>query len=251
MTILAGDMQAYPSAVVSNDPATNGGGPASAPLTLNAKNAVFPDIGLEEKDSGGRIWRKVFLANLSSDALTDSTYVLLDWPALYDEYVFFTPGARTDVESGIPGNPDIYGAAYLAAPAAAGDTTLTVTLEHAELAAMFRAGRRVLVSDRATWVNTTATAGTEETRDIAAVSASGLTVTLTLAAPLAHAHPAATNTDNPTLRAGGRVSVLYRPGALTGDPPSIPIWLCRVVPPGAASVGDPGTSLGWLFESAE
>lgn len=250
MTILASDMQAYPSAVVSADPATNGGGPAANPLSLNGKNAVFGDIGLEERSAGDRVWRKVFLANLSTDRLTTSTYVLLDWPTLYGEHVYFVPGTRTDVERDIPTNPDIYGAAYLASAAAVGDTSITVVLEHADLAPMFAAGRRILVSNRTTWVNTTGTAGAEETHSITAVSASGLTVTLTLDGPLNAAYPAATNTDDPTLRAGGRVSVLYRPGAMTGDPPSIPIWLCRVVPAGTASVGDPGTALGWLFESA-
>lgn len=253
MTILASDMQAYPSAVVSADPATNGGGPGANPLALNAKNAVFPDIGLDEKASGSRVWRKIFLANTSSDALTGSTYVLLDWPTLYAPYAYFVPGTRTDVEAHIPANPEIYGAAYLAAAAAVGDTSISVALAHADLSPMFAAGRRILVSNRATWVNTTGTVGTEETHGITAVSVSGLTATLTLDSPLAAAYPAAANTDDPTLRAGGRVCVLYQPGVITpvGDAPaSVPIWLCRVVPAGATRVGDPGTSVGWLFESA-
>ena len=214
MSILASDLIAFASATVSDNPATNGGRPAASPLSLNAKNNAFPDVGSAVIEAGGRAWRKLFLCNASTDnSAGTAARVLLDKPTSYGDYAYFLPGTMEDVESGISASAPIYGAALLSADAAAGATQITCALEDAALAPMFAAGRRIVLSTRSGYENTTSSVGVEETAEIASVSTSGTTATLTLTKGLANAY---------TVAAGARASVIYAPG--TTIAPALTNW---------------------------
>ena len=214
MSIIASDLIAFASATISDNPATNGGRPAATPISLSAKNNIFPDVGSAVRESGGRAWRKLFLCNASADNSPGTALnVLLDKPTAYGDYAYFVPGTMEDVESGISASAPMYGAALLSADAAAGATQITCALENATLAPMFAAGRRIIVSTRSGYENTTSSVGVEETAEIASVSTSGTITTLTLTSGLTNAY---------TVSAGGRVSVIYAPG--TTLTPTLTDW---------------------------
>ena len=205
MSILSTDMQAVLSMQVSDsNPAENGGRPGNTLLSLSAKNNVFADLDLIEPPAGPR-WRKIFLLNLNAENLAAlSPQVLLDSPTPGPDWVFFCPADFDGMQSAASGNADIYGAAWLAADAAAGATTVEVSFANAALAPMLQSGLQLLISTRPQYQNTTGSVGAEETVTISSliVSVSDLSATLNLTAPLRNSYSIAQQ---------ARASVLYRP----------------------------------------
>lgn len=206
MSVTTNDMQAFLSAEVSDDdPAANGGRPADGTMSLSVKNNAYPDVTSVQRSAGARRRRKIFLANLNAENLSaDAPMVIVDRPTVYGDYAWFSPGDFDGRESDLTGAEPIYGAADFAADAASGATTISLALEHAELAAMLEVGREILLSNKADFENMTSSVGVEELRVIADVSVSGLIATVTLSAPLEHDF---------TVEAGARASVVYRPPA--------------------------------------
>ena len=204
MSIIANDMAAFLSAEVSDDdPAANGGRPADAPMSLSAKNNAYPDVNSAQRSAGDRRWRKIFLANLNGQNLAgEAGLVIMDNHTAYGDYCYFTPATMEDYESDLTGDEPMYGAALFAADAAAGATQISLALEDAALAPMLEVGREILLSTRNAFENTASTVGVEEMHSIAAVTVSGTTASVTLAAPLEHDF---------AVENGARASVVYRP----------------------------------------
>ena len=203
MSILSTDLQAILSEQVSDsNPAANGGRPGNTLLALSAKNNVFSDLDLTAPPSGSR-WRKVFLCNLNAENLAAlSPHILLDSPTPGPDWALFCPADFDGMQSAVSGNADVYGVAWLAADAAAGADTITLTLANAALAPMLRAGRQLLISTRPQYQNTTSSVGTEETVTISSVLVSDLSASLNLTAPLRNGYSIAQQ---------ARASVLYQP----------------------------------------
>lgn len=242
MSIVPSEMQAYLSASVSDeDPSANGGAIADAPMPLSAMNNAFPNVTSQERVQGDRKWRKIFLVNANAELDGVSPMVVLDKPTAYGDYVYFVPGAAANYESDLTGDEPMYGAALLGADAAAGATQISLALEDATLAPMLAAGRELLISNRNAFDNTTSTQGAEELREIASVSVSGTTASVTLTTPLEHGY---------TVASGARASVVWRPAIMfTGLHNARPIWVSAVIPPGVTEYGLTDISIGWQVES--
>ena len=242
MSIISNQMQAYLSAQVSDtDPGANGGAIAAQAMSLSAKNNAFPDVTLQERAEGDRKWRKIFLVNAHTELDGVSPMVVLDKPTAWGDYAWFTPGATANYESDLTGSEPMYGAALLAADAAAGDTQIFLELEDAALFPMLEAGRELLISDRSSFENATSSQSVEELRFIASASLAGALATVTLTAPLEHAF---------TVAAGARASTVYRPPTMRpGTANATPIWVCAVIPPGTAEYGLTDIAIGWQVES--
>ena len=242
MSIVPSELQAYLSATVSDeDPTANGGAIGDAPMPLSAMNNAFPNVTSAERSGGDRKWRKIFLVNANSELTGVSPIVVMDKPTAYGDYAYFVPGAAANHESDLTGSEDMYGAAALGADAATGATQITLALEDAALAPMLAAGRELLISNRNAFDNTTSTQGAEELREIASVSVSGTTATVTLTAALEHDF---------TVASGTRASVVYRPAAMQpGTENATPLWVCAVIPAGTTEYGLTDIPIGWQVES--
>lgn len=204
MSILSTDLQTIRAAGVSSDPAGNGGRPGTVLMPQSAKNNAFPDVDDALLETGGSRWRKLFLVNLNAENLEGlSPEVLIDSPPTDGDFALFCAGDWDEYESALTGNETIYSSALLSADAAAGATSITVTLGNAALAPMLSAGRRILISTRTLYWQTTSTAGAEEYCTCQSVSISGTQATITLSSPLTNAYATANK---------ARISTVYQPG---------------------------------------
>ena len=73
-----------------------------------------------------------------------------DRPTVGDDYACWYLGTQRGYQAALTGSERKYGAANLSANATAGDSTLVVTVEHADLTSIFQAGDTILVSDKST-----------------------------------------------------------------------------------------------------
>ncbi len=148
MSIQASEILFYKSAMVT-DTGANGGrmGPrATARIATGVKNNLFPDPSQAERASGKTRLRKVFCAveNAENLALTNAATHLIRTTGADDVVTLFSAGQReTQAEIGAPRE---YGAAVLAAPVNAGDTSFQITLEDADLV-VFQDGDSIWIGD--------------------------------------------------------------------------------------------------------
>lgn len=214
MSILASDLTACLSVSVTNDPATNGGRPADENMPLSAKNNAFPDLNSATRTSGGTRRRKVFLCNRNAQNLPgEAVMVVMDGATEYADWAYFVPADFDGHESDLTGNEPVYGVAVLKEDAAAGATSIWVTMESGTLGAMLAEGRELLISSRIAFENTVSTVGTEELHGIVGFGFNGATnehASISLDSPLENAYAA-----------GARVSVVYRPPDLA---PALSGW---------------------------
>jgi hypothetical protein len=148
MSIQSSEILFYKSEMVT-DTGANGGrmGPrATALIATGVKNNLFPDPSQAERASGKTRLRKVFCAveNAENLALTNAAAHLTRTTGADDFVTLFLAGQReTQAEIGAPRE---YGAAVLAAPVTAGDTSMQVTLEDADLD-VFQDGDSIWIGD--------------------------------------------------------------------------------------------------------
>jgi hypothetical protein len=200
MTILDSELKWYKSAEVS-DAATNGGRLSSTEIISGVLQNVFPHVFKAERIAGSTKYRKIF-AKVSNDAdetLYNPGYCF-DGPTAGDDYCCFWPGTQRDTQGDITGSERKYGAANLKADVLSGASSLTVTVEHADLTGIFQDGDSIRITDKAAPDSLT---GNEEIHVIdGAPDVSGTDVTIAIAGTLANAYLAATPT---------KVASIYEP----------------------------------------
>lgn len=173
MSIQASEILFYKSAMVTDTGANGGrmGARATARIASGVKNNLFPDPSQAERASGKTRLRKVFCAveNAEDLALTNAAAHLTRTTGADDFVTLFHAGQR-ETQAGI-GTPREYGAAALAAPVNAGDSSMQITVEDADLD-VFRSGDAVWIGD----------GSNEEYFQDVTVSGSAPDLTVTLAA---------------------------------------------------------------------
>lgn len=201
MTIIANELQAFKSLVVTNDN-SNGGRMSANQIQSGVPANVFPHVFSTERQAGSILRRKVFfkVAN-DNDEILSNTGICLDGPTQGEDWVHFHVGSQRDTEGDIIGSERKYGAALTTAEAVAGASTLVVAVENASLTGIYVDGDTIRVTNKATPDSGT---GAEEEHTISgAPSAAGLEVTIIIAGQLAN-----------TYTAGAKVSSKYIPGDL-------------------------------------
>lgn len=201
MTIIATEMQAYKSQVVTNDN-TNGGRMSIIQIISGVLQNVFPHVFSTERGIGSTLRRKLFfkVANDADETLSNAG-ICLDGPTNGDDRVYFHVGTQRDTQADITGSERKYGAGLTTVLASAGASTLVVDVEDASLVGVFLDTDTIRVTDKAT---PDAGTGNEEEHTISgAPSVSGTEVTITIAGTLAN-----------TYAIGAKVSSKYVPGDL-------------------------------------
>lgn len=186
MTIASGEMRLYYAAERNqSDPSANGGRPSQNAVTCGQYGNIWPKVNEAEQASGGTRCEKLFW-RLTSAETGGRTLAFLAGRPVGGEYEWIVAGDQDNYQSDLPASPRRYSVGALS-PAAAGATTITVTLADASLADCFAAGDTLALTQGGTpdFVSGASAAATAQ-----AVSASGATLTITLAAPLARAFSA-------------------------------------------------------------
>lgn len=196
MAIISGELALYYAQHRNQaNPAANGGRPSDNAVRCGQSGNIWPVVTAAQRAAGQTLAEKLFWRNRNASGDTGAD----PWVALLtttggDEYEWIIGADQDGMQSDLTGNERKYTAAKLASDAAAGATSLSVTLPNAALAAAFASGDSVLVH---------AGGNTTETAAVSAVSGSGTSLTLTLSAGTANAWQAAS----------AYVCSLYRPGA--------------------------------------
>lgn len=148
MSIQSSEILFYKSEMVT-DTGANGGrmGPrATARIATGVKNNLFPDPSQAERAGGKTRLRKVFCAieNAENLALTNAAAHLTRTTGA-DDFVTLFAGGRRETQAGI-NTPREYGAAVLAAAVNAGDNSMQISLEDADLD-VFQSGDSLWIGD--------------------------------------------------------------------------------------------------------
>lgn len=185
------------SAVVG-DGGTNGGRMTATPIVTGVKNNIFPDVPQSERAAGSTKYRKVFI-HIANDAdlalVAPKIYVESRTPG--DDSVTLIPGTQRNVQSGITGSEQKYGAGVLNATVSSGVGSIVVAVEDAA-DNLFPNGMVIRISDRAS-INA---AGNEEFVVVSSNSYSGNLCTIGFSPNLGNGY---TNTVT-------KVASVYEPG---------------------------------------
>lgn len=198
MTIIATELQAYKSQVVTND-STNGGRMSNNQIISGVLQNVFPHVFSNDRQAGLTTRRKLFfkVANDADETLNNPA-VCLDGPTSGEDWVFFHVGTQRDTQNDITGSERKYVAGVTTAQASAGGSTLVVDVEDSSLTNGFLDADTIRVTDKLTPDSGT---GNEEEHTISGTpSVSGTEVTITISGTLAN-----------TYAAGAKVSSKYVP----------------------------------------
>ena len=185
MTISSGEMRLYYAAQRNQTtPSANGGRPSQTPVTCGQFGNIWPAVSEAERAAGATRCEKLFWRNLNSaNEAGSNALVALAATTGSDEYEWIVAGTQDNLQSELSSSARRYSVGVLATPAAVGATTLTVTLPDASLSGCFAAGDTLILCTG----NPDFGAGTAEIATLQSVSASGTTLTLTLASGLTRA----------------------------------------------------------------
>lgn len=188
MTILQTELKTYHAQTV-NDTVSNGGRMGTTEIVSGAAQNVFPHVFRSDRVAGLNRFRKLFYSNQNdADETAFNAQPLFHKPPGGDHYLWWWLGTQRDTQAAITGAERKYGSAALKTTAAAGTSTLVVTLKHADQAAMFADGDPLMISSLATPSSST---GNEELNTISGTpSLSTLDLTITLGTALASEYAA-------------------------------------------------------------
>ncbi|MEO5346689.1 MAG: hypothetical protein H7834_09975 [Magnetococcus sp. YQC-9] len=202
----------YRKSATVNDTTANGGvmGDTTALITNNVAENVWPHIPEAERLTGSTKYRKVFVRIApATTTKASNTRVFLDKHTPGDDRILLAwagnlLASQTDTQAEAVGYIRFYGGADLNANAAAGASSLSVTVEHVA-DAIFRDNDLIRITNKTTF---NATSGAEEFVRLASTNAvlwNGNTATLTLA-------PGVTLTNAYTVAEGTRVQSVIEVG---------------------------------------
>lgn len=197
MTILESELKLYKSSVV-DDTAANGGRMSANLVVSGVSQNVWPNVFKAERDAGSTKYRKLFF-KVANDAdetgLAAGLHVFL--PTAGGDHQMIFAATQRDTQGDITGSERKYGCAYLQSDAAAGSSTLVVTVEDASLTGMYQSGDTVRVTQQVTL------GGAGNLEDLVIASAPvvvGNQVTITTTTLLVNSY---------TVALGGRVAAIY------------------------------------------
>lgn len=187
MAIIASEIAQYYAAHRNqSNPAANGGRHSATAVRCGQLHNIWPRVTTAQRASGQELAEKIFCLNRNAaNESAGDAWLVLDKTTGHDEYEWIVAADQDGMQSDIPSGARRYTAA-LAAAAAAGATSLSVTLPHADLADCFQSGDTVILHGG----DLTSNAAQWEAAIVSGVSGSGTGLTLTLTAPLAQAHAA-------------------------------------------------------------
>jgi hypothetical protein len=194
--MLDSDIKKYHAAEVSKL-ATNGGRCGTTLIVSGVVNNVWPHVPKAERTAGAFLYRKIFTAaDDDNDGTLMSAQEFIDRPTLGGDWIVAFVGTATDTQGDITGamtgtdTERKYGAAYIKNPLTAGNSTITVTVEHTKFAsgaeAIFQAGDTIQLKDKLT---PDAVAGNQEDHVISTIdSVVDLDVTFTVVGTFANSY---------------------------------------------------------------
>ncbi len=225
MSILASELKLYKSQNVSDTSA--GGGRMSTNQVISGVLAnCFSHVLPEERVTGSVKYRKVFYHVGNDDDLPlFSAKIFLDAPTAGADWMTFFAGNMRDTVADHSGSPRRYGSAFLQSSAAAGASSIIVTIEDPSIAGIFAAGDEIVITDK---VSPGATAGNREVHTISGAPAVvGSQVTIALVGTLANSYTTAANARVASVLSAGdlvcSVSNWVESGSGTYDEASFPI----------------------------
>lgn len=192
--MLDSDIKKYHAQEVSKL-ATNGGRCSADEIVSGVVNNVWPHVPKAERTAGAFLYRKIFTAaDDASNGTLMAAQEMIDRPTLGGDMIVAFVGTATDTQGDIPGSDTgadtkrKYGAAYIKNALTAGNSTITVTVEHTKFAsgaeAIFQAGDTIQLKDKLT---PDAVSGNEEEHVIDTIdSVIGLDVTFTVVGTFAN-----------------------------------------------------------------
>lgn len=189
MPVLGSEIKMYRSSLVGDVAASNGGVMSANEVVTSVNNNIFPDVPQSERAAGSVKWRKVFFRDTNSGNLPLlNPRVYMDNYTQGDDAVYFADGTQSDLQSGLPGTPKLYGCAKLDSSLSAGATSLNVLIEDSTNQ-YFKDGDVIRITNKAD----VSSAGQEEFVTISgAPTIAGAVVTIHTATPVANAYTAAT-----------------------------------------------------------
>lgn len=224
MAIISSELQLhYARQRNQASPAANGGRPSNNAVRCGQVGNIWPVVTSAQRAAGQTLAEKLFFLNrnASGDVGSDPWIALLATTG-GDEYEWLVAADQDNMQSDLTGTERKYTAAKLAADAAAGATSLSIRLPHAELYGAFQAGDRVLIH----------TGGAGEVATVSAVSGTGADLTLTLQTGTANAWQAASayvcSLYRPAIPLAPRVDSISQSGSGSYDFDNFPLGLSNV-----------------------
>ena len=202
MSIERTDIKYYKS-LTYNDTVSNGGRRSNTLLLSGSSNQMFPVITSAERAAGSLKYRKIFvqIESVQNLPLIDPK-IYIENPTPAQDMVFFFPGTKSDIQSGITGTERKYGCGVLETSVVAGGTTLVVQTESSTVD-IFQDGDLVRISNKSNIDDTTA----QVTEEVVLVTGTplrqGSIITIPIA-PLTFDYTSGIS----------RVSSVYQPGTL-------------------------------------
>lgn len=174
-------------------PESNGGRPSSSPITSNVEGNIWPSVTSAQRETGQTRCEKVFFKNRNAaDDKGLEAWVALAGHNASDEFEWIVPADQDDLQSDLAGTERKYSAGLLSADAAAGASTIGITLDNPALIDAWQDGDAIIIYSNQS--SPAATTGTKETNTISgAPTLSGSVLTITLITPLVNAHAIAQN----------------------------------------------------------
>ena len=205
MSIVASEL-VWRTSVEMSDAGTNGGKMTKTAIADAVKNNLWPDVPQSERTAGSLKYRKahIHIANDADLTLVQARVFVETYTPGEDSVVIFA-GTHTDLQSGISGSENKYGAGQLNADVSAAATSIDVAVdtssgEAANSLNLFRDGGLIRISNK---TDVDDTGGAEEYATITgAPSYAGDVATINLTAGLANSY----------LAANTRVSSVYEAG---------------------------------------
>lgn len=150
MSILASEIKIYRSLTVT-DTSANGGRMSTNQIVSGALANCFSHVLPDERVTGSVKYRKIFYHVGNDDDLPLlAAKVFLDAPTPGADWMTFFAGTMRDTMADHSGSPRRYGSAFLQSNAAAGASSLIVTIEDSSVAGIFAAGDEIVITDKLT-----------------------------------------------------------------------------------------------------
>lgn len=190
-----------------SDQSSNGGLLSTTSIATTGINNVWPHVLRAERESGSTLLRKIFLkVHQDGDGSLASALFVIDGPTLAEDRVRMSAATPTDNQGdrGVPSR--YYIAAGIKNAITAGESTITITVQHSDDTAGIQNVDEIRLADKLTPESAT---GNVEYHILNGVpSVSGLDVTFVTTEPIANDYAAYVD------GVGGKVGVLYDAGEI-------------------------------------
>lgn len=187
MTIVRTDLQFYKS-LIFNDTVNNGGAMSSNIVVDAVSENIFLSAPQSERLAGSTKYRKVYAkaGSDNSDTLYSSRFYIEN-PTTADERVFAFPASSFgQKQSDLTGSERLYGCGWLNATVSVGATQIVVRCESSVVSErIFVVGDTIRISNK---TDVDDVSGTEEFREISAVSWTSNLATIDFVSPLDNAY---------------------------------------------------------------